>query len=111
MMSVGQRVAKINSFCLFGHKSRAIRRCLFVTYAQPLFTWLPPLFSLFTAKQQTDFEHFYLVSLKRTLHCLGWTDEFFSYAANELSLIDHCTAYLVKISTAPPELSRWQSIA
>jgi hypothetical protein len=93
MMSVRQRVTRINSFRLFGHSSAAIRRCLFSAYVLPLFSWLLPLFPLFSVKQQKDLEHFYFVSLKRTLHCLGWSDELFSFMANELTLNDRCAMY------------------
>jgi hypothetical protein len=47
-----------------------------------------PLFQLFTEKQHQDLNHFYFTCLNRLLFCLHWSDNFFSFADNEISLED-----------------------
>jgi hypothetical protein len=59
----------------------------------PIFTWLFPLFPLFTSKQQKDLNHFFYTCLKRVFRCRYWADHFFAYLSNEKSLDDRCLNY------------------
>ena len=93
MEKVRKRISLINSFRLEGKSSFALRRALFSSYVLPLFTWLFPLFPLFTAKQVNDLSHFYYTCLKRTMFCLEWSDGIFSFVFDEISLQDRCGRY------------------
>ena len=62
-----------------------------------------PLFPLFTEKQQQDLNHFYYTCLKRVLFCLHWSDNFFAFVSNEISLEDRCLRYWDKYFAALAE--------
>ncbi len=90
---VRKRIALIRSFRLFGCSSPSLRKILFYSHVLPIFTWIYPVFPLFTSKQQDDLSKFYYSSLRRTLCCLDWNDNFFSYILDELSLENRCALY------------------
>ena len=83
----------INSTRISGSTSLALRKALFLSFVLPLFTWLFPLFPLFTDKQQQDLSHFYYTCLKRVMFCQHWNDQFFFFISNEISLEDRCRKY------------------
>ena len=93
MLKIRQRLALINSFRLFGKTSFLLKRALFSSYILPLFTWLYPIFPLFTDLQRSLLSHFYFTCLKRSLYCLGIDDFLFAYLFDELSLEDRCYKY------------------
>ena len=64
---VRKRIALIKSFKLFGCSSPYLRKALFYSHVLPLFTWIYPVYPLFTRKQQHDLSKFYYSSLRRTL--------------------------------------------
>ena len=72
---------------------RALRRALFSSYVLPLFTWLMPIYPLFTAIQRNDLDHFYVSCLKRVMHCSNWNDVLFVYTFDKISLHDRCLRY------------------
>jgi hypothetical protein len=90
---VRKRIALIKSFKLFGCSSLSLRKALFYSHVLPLFTWIYPVYPLFTRKQQEDLSRFYYSSLRRTLCCLEWNENFFSYILDEISLEDRCSLY------------------
>ena len=90
---VRKRVALIKSFRLFGCSSPQLRKALFYSHVLPLFTWIYPIYPLFTRKQQEDLSKFYYSSLRRVLFCLEWNESFFSYVLDEISLEDRCLMY------------------
>ena len=77
---VRKRISLIKSFKLFGCSSPNLRKVLFFSYIIPLFTWIFPVFPLFSRKQREDLSRFYFTSLRRVLGCLEWNENFFSYA-------------------------------
>lgn len=93
MLKIRQRIARVNSFTLFGTTSIRLRKTLFLSYVLPLFTNLFILYPLFTQKQRDDLSHFYYTSLKRIMHCNQWGDSFFAYIFDEISLDDRCFRY------------------
>ena len=92
-LKIRQRVGMINCIRFEGSTSAPLRRALFLSYVLPIFTWLFPLFPLFTTKQQQDLDHFYYTCLKRVLRCRYWADPLFAYLSNEKSLEDRCLNY------------------
>ena len=92
-VKIRQRMAALSSFRFGGLSSPALRRALFSSYVLPLFTWLMPIYPLFTEKQRNDLDHFYLVCLKRVMRCSRWNDLLFAYAFDEKSLNDRCIQY------------------
>ena len=92
-VKIRQRMAALSTYRFGGLSSPALRRTLFSSYVLPLFTWLMPIYPLFTEKQRNDLDHFYLVCLKRVMHCLRWNDLLFAYAFDEMSLNDRCLRY------------------
>jgi hypothetical protein len=48
---------------------------------------------MFTEKQRNDLSHFYYTGLKRICINVSWSDSFFSFAMNEISLEDRCFRY------------------
>ena len=62
----------INALRLEGNSSFALRRAFFSSYVLPLFTWLFPLFLLFTAKQVDDLGPFFFTYLSRKIFCLEY---------------------------------------
>jgi hypothetical protein len=92
-LKVRKRVSLIKSFKIFGCSSPLLRKALFYSYVLPLFTWIFPVYPLFTIKQRNDLSHFYYASLRRTLFCLEWSDNFFSFILDEPSLEDRCASY------------------
>ena len=86
----------------FGRTSFAVRKALFFSYILPLFTWLYPVFPLFTDRQRSLLSHFYFTCLKRVLFCLGLNDFLFAYLFDELSFDDrfyrYWNRYLVALS-------------
>ena len=64
-----------------------------LAYVLPVFTWLFPLFPLFSIKQQQDLSHFYYPCLKRVIFCQYWNDSFFAFCYNEISLEDRYRKY------------------
>jgi hypothetical protein len=93
MLKIRQRIGMINSIRIAGSTSLALRKALFLSFVLPLFTWLFPLFPLFTDKQQQDLNHFYCSCLKRVMSCHQWSAFFFSFISNEVSLEDRCRKY------------------
>jgi hypothetical protein len=100
ILKIRQRVGILNSIRITGCSSPSLRKALFLAYVLPLFTWLFPLFPLFTKKQQQDLNHFYYTCLKRVLFCLHWSDNFFAFASIEISLEDRCLKYWDKYFVA-----------
>jgi len=100
MVKIRQRLVLINAFRLSGKTSVPLRRALFLSYILPLFTWLYPLLPFFTENQRKEISHFYFTCLKRVLFCLGWSDHFFAYVFDELSLEDRCARYWSKYLVA-----------
>lgn len=90
---VRQRIAKIGSFKLFGRSNCALRKALFDSYVLPLFTWLLPVFPLFSNQQRADLNHFYFSCIKRIRNCRGWNDELVSFAFEDPPLNDRCSKY------------------
>jgi hypothetical protein len=74
---VRKRIALIKSFKLFGCSSPSLRKSLFCSHVLPLFSWIYPVYPLFTRKQQEDLSRFYYSSLRRTLCCHEWNESFF----------------------------------
>jgi hypothetical protein len=103
MLKIRQRIGMINSFRLSGSTFSSLRKALFQSFVLPLFTWMFPLFPLFTDKQQQDLNHFYCTCLKRVLFCHHWSDYFFSFIFNEISLEDRCRKYWDKYLSALSE--------
>jgi hypothetical protein len=103
MLKIRQRIGMINSFRLSGATSPSLRKALFQSFVLPLFTWMFPLFPLFTDKQQQDLNHFYYTCLKRVLFSQHWSDYFFSFISNEISLEDRCRKYWDKYFIALSE--------
>ena len=93
MLRVRQRVGMISSVRFAGSSSPQLRKALFLSYVLPLFTWLFPLFPLFTDKQQNEVNDFYLTCLKRVLGGRYWPNNLFSYMYKELTLEDRCLKY------------------
>ncbi len=93
----------INALRLNGSTSPSLRKVLFHSFVLPLFTWMFPLFPLFTDKQQQDLNHFYYPCLKRVLFCQHWSDYFFSFISKEISLEDRCRKYWDKYFIALSE--------
>ena len=93
MLKIRQRIGMINSIRISGSTSLSLRKALFLSFVLPLFTWLFPLFPLFTDKQQQDLNHFYYTCLKRVMYCHQWSSYFFSFISNEISLEDRCRKY------------------
>lgn len=96
MLKIRNRVSLIKSFRLFGCSSLELRKTLFLYFVLPLFTWIYPVFPLLSVKQQKDLSHFYFSSLRRTFHCLQWTENLFAFAFDEKSLEDRCVFYWEK---------------
>lgn len=90
---VRKRIALIHSLKLFGSSSPFLRKALFYSHVIPVFTWIYPIFPLLSRNQQQELSSFYFASLRRTLSCLQWKENFFSYALDERSLEDRCAAY------------------
>lgn len=92
-LKIRQRLAMVNCFRLSGSTSAQLRKALFDSYILPLFTWLFPVFPLFTQAQQNDLSHFYYSCLRRIYHCLHIKEDLFSYIVGEISLEDRCHRY------------------
>ena len=90
---VRKRIALIKLFKLFGCSSPYLRKALFYSHVLPLFTWIHPIYPLFTRKQQDNLPKFYHSSVRRTLCCLEWNEYFISYVFDEISLEDCCLSY------------------
>ena len=93
MLKVRQRVGMVNAFRISGSTSYPLRKVLFLSYILPLFTWLFPLYPLFTVKQQRDLNHYYYTTLRRVMFGLQWRPELFAFLSNEISLDDRCLRY------------------
>ena len=96
VIKIRQRIGMINSCRLFGTTSREFRRVLFSCYVLPIFTWLFALFPLFSFSQRASLSKFYYTCLKRVLHIHQWSNVFFAFALNEISLENRCTRYWIK---------------
>ena len=92
-LKIRQRTSAICALRLDGETSAALRRALFSAFVSPLFSWIFPIFPLFTATQRNDLEHFYYTCLKRIFHCSEWDDLFFCFVHDEASLSDNCAKY------------------
>ena len=92
-LKVRQRMASLSALRFGGVSSPALRRALFSSYVLPLFTWLMPIYPLFTTIQRNDLDHFYVSCLKRVMHCSNWNDVLFVYTFDEISLHDRCLRY------------------
>jgi hypothetical protein len=90
---IKERVNTIKRFRLNGHTSPELRKALFLSFVLPLFTWHFPIFPLFTRKQQEDLSHLYFTCLKRISFHLEWSDSFYAFALNEISLEDRVFRY------------------
>jgi hypothetical protein len=97
---VRKRVALIRSFKVFGSSSACLRKTLFYSHVLPIFTWIYPVFPLFTRKQQENMSKFYYTSLRRSMNCLHWNELFFASLLDELSFEDRCSAYWNKYLVA-----------
>ena len=86
MLKIRQRIGLLNSFTIAGTTSSLLRKVLFHSYVLPIFTWLFPLSPLFSVKQQQDLSHFYYTCLERVMYCKQWSDSFFAFFSNEISL-------------------------
>lgn len=95
-VKIRQRLARISSFKLYGNSSNALRKGLFNSFVLPLFTWLFPIFPLFSDKQRAELEHFYFTCIKRIRSCNRWSDELVAFAFDEISLQDRCVRYWEK---------------
>ena len=76
-----------------GETSPTFRRVLFSSFVYPLFSWMFPIFPLFSATQRDELGHFYYTCVKRVLHCTEWDDCFFAFALDEITLADRCARY------------------
>ena len=92
-IKVRQRISRIKSFKLSGVSSPALKRALFDSYVLPIFTWIYPIYPLFSERQRAALAHFYLTSLRRTLDCLQWNEFLFVSILNEKSLDDRVVKY------------------
>ena len=95
-LKIRQRMGLINSVRISSQTSLTLRKTLFQSYVLPIFTWMLPLFPLFTKKQQVDLNHFYYTCLKRIYFCLQWEDSLFAFVSMEISLEDRCKKYWEK---------------
>ena len=83
------------------HMETKIRKCvslnrrltLFNAFVLPIFSWIFPLFPLFTSIQQMHLSHFYFYCLRRVLFRLDINSEIFSFCLNAPSLEDRCFNY------------------
>ena len=82
MLKVRQRVGMINSVRIAGSSSPQLTKALSLSNVLPLFTWLFPLFPIFTDKQQRELNNFYLTCLTRVLRGLHWQSNLFTYIYN-----------------------------
>jgi hypothetical protein len=96
VVKIRQRISMINSCRVFGSTSPEFRKVLFSCYILPIFTGLFAIFPLFSKCQRSFLSRFYYTSLKRVLHCQHWSDFFFAFALNEVSLDNRCTRYWIK---------------
>ena len=96
VLKIRQRIGMINSCRLYGTTSREFRRVLFSCYVLPIFTWLFAIFPLFSEGQRLFLSKFYYTCLKRVLHIQQWSNFFFAFALNEVSLENRCTRYWIK---------------
>ena len=95
-LKVRQRMASLLALRFGGVSSPALRRALFSSYVLPLFTWLMPIYPLFTVIQRNDLDHFYVSCLERVMHCSNCNDVLFVYTFDEISLHDRCLRYWTK---------------
>ena len=65
---IRQSISLIKSFKIFGSSTPSLRNS-FLSFVLPLFTWIYPIYSLLTLKQQYDLSHFCYSSLRRVLYC------------------------------------------
>lgn len=82
---VRKRISLIKSLKLFGCSSPYLRKSLFYSHVLPIFSWIYPLYPLFTSRQQEELSKFYYTSLRRVLFCLEWNENFIAYVLDELS--------------------------
>ena len=97
---VRQRISLIRSFKLSGCSFRQLRRALFASCVLPLFTWIYPIFPLFSDNQRNDLSHFYFTCLRRVMFSSHWNENFFAYAMDEKSLEERCSLYWDKYLVA-----------
>ncbi len=83
----------VNSFPINGHTSQKLKRALFSCYVLPIFMRIFVIFPLFTEKQRNHLSHFYYTCLKRIYRNIQWSDSFFAFIMNEISLEDRCYRY------------------
>ena len=95
-LKIRERVNMIKRFRLNGFTSPELRKALFMSFVLPLFVWLFPIYPLFTRRQQEELSHLYYTCLKRTSFHLQWSDSFYSFALNEISLEDRVSKYWEK---------------
>ena len=95
-----QRISLIRSFKLFGCSSRQLRYALFASYALPLFTWIYPIFPLFSDNQRNDLSHIHFTCLRRVMFSPHWNENFFAYAMDEKSSEERCSLYWEKYLVA-----------
>ena len=86
----------IKTIIFFGATSRELRRVLFSCYLLPIFTWLFPIFPLFSDYQRVFLSKFYYTCLKRVLHIHQWSNLLFAFTKNEISLESRCRRYWIK---------------
>lgn len=83
------------------HMETKIRKCvslnrrltLFNAFVLPIFSWIFPIFPLFTSIQQMHLSHFYFYCLRRVLFRLDINSEIFSFCLDAPSLEDRCFNY------------------
>ena len=90
---VRRSISLIKSFKIFGCSSPKLRLALFYTFVFPIFSWIFPIFPLFTSLQQRSLSHFYYASLRRLLSCLHLNNILFSFCLDFPSLEDRCFNY------------------
>ena len=90
---VRQCLSLISSLKLAGCSSPYLKRTLFTSYILPLFTWLFPLFPLFTSRQRDDLNRFYLSSIRRLLSALHWNNQLFTFITEDEPLDTLCRGY------------------
>ena len=83
------------------HMETKIRKCvslnrrltLFNAFVLPIFSWIFPIFPLFTSIQQMHPSHFYFYCLRRVLFRLDINSEIFLFCLDAPSLEDRCFNY------------------
>jgi hypothetical protein len=92
-LRIRQQTASVNSMRIGGYSSKSLRKVLFSTFVQPLWTRILALLPLMSTIQRANLNHLYYTSLKRVYRCSRWNDLFFAALFKERSLDDMCYSY------------------